>query len=140
LHGVSCSPAGGCFAVGYHQRRSGTYATLTERWTGQRWTVQPSPNPGDTPYADLNAITCVGSGRCLAVGNYFAAGSFVPLGETWTGSEWQVVAGPGAVARPSGISYLDDVACTASLSCLAVGATGDPANLDPLSQRWNLGG
>jgi hypothetical protein len=80
----------------------------------------------------------VDSGECLAVGNYLdASGDFVPSGETWTGSEWQIVAGPSPVTSISGISYLEDVSCTGSSSCIAVGTSGNPANLNALSQLWN---
>jgi hypothetical protein len=136
LHGVSCPAADQCLAVGYHQRRSGAYATFTERWTGQGWVVQSSATPGGAPYADLNGIDCVTASRCLAVGSFFAEGAFVPLGEAWTGRGWNLVAGPPVVDRPAGISYLTDVACAGSLGCSAVGAAGDPANLEPLTQQW----
>jgi hypothetical protein len=136
LHGVSCSAADTCFAVGYRQRPSRNFTTLTERWTGESWVAQASPSPAGSPYSNLNAISCVASGECLAVGNYLdAAGNFVPLGETWTGAAWQLVAGPDPSTTP--ISYLEDVACPAALTCTAVGASGDSADLNPLVQGWN---
>ena len=134
LHGISCSASGGCLAVGYRQRTSRNYTTLTEHWTGHKWALQASPNPAGSPYSNLNAISCIGSGECLAVGNsYDSSGNFVPLGETWTGSAWQIVAGPNVGPSSSGISYLEDVSCVAGLSCTAVGASGDPANLSRLT-------
>jgi hypothetical protein len=137
LHGISCSAAGGCLAVGFHQHRSGTYATLAERWTGSSWVRQASANPAGTPYSELSAISCVGSGRCFAVGNYFdRSGDFVPLGETWTGSTWRIDAGPGSASGPWRISYLQGVACGVAPACTAVGTSGSPANLETLVQVW----
>jgi hypothetical protein len=138
LHGMSCSSAGGCLAVGYHQRKSGTFATFTERWTGQRWVVVDSPSPAGSIYGELSAISCVDTGTCVAVGNYFnPSGNFVPLSETWTGTKWSIVAGADPAAPPPEISYLHAVSCTASSNCLASGASGNPAALQPLSQLWN---
>lgn len=136
LHGLSCSTTGGCLAVGYRQRKSGAYTTLTEHWTGENWTLQASPSPAGSAYSDLNAISCLDSGGCLAVGSFVdASGNFVPLGERWTGSAWQIVAGPATAESAAGISYLEDVSCTAA-NCAAVGTSGDPANLAALTQAW----
>ncbi len=138
LHGMSCSTAGRCLAVGYHQRVSGTFATFTERWTGKRWVVVDSPSPSGSIYSELSAISCIHTGRCLAVGNYFnRAGDFVTLSESWTGTKWRILKSPKTTALPFGISYLLDVSCVASAACLATGAHGNPANLDALSQSWN---
>jgi hypothetical protein len=138
LHGLSCGKAGECLAVGYRQRASGTFATLTERWTGQRWVVLGSPSPSGSIYSDLSAISCIHAGECLAVGNYFdQSDDFVTLSETWTGTKWRVGAGPKHAAQPSGISYLVDVSCAASFTCLATGTHGSPANLDALSRVFD---
>jgi hypothetical protein len=137
LHGLSCSTVDECQAVGFHQRSDGSFATLTERWTGTRWAVLDSPSPDGSVYSDLNAISCVPDGRCLAVGNYFDhAGNFVPLHETWTGGKWHL--GKTAPATlPSGISYLLGVSCAVSFTCVATGTQGSPANLDRLSEFWD---
>jgi hypothetical protein len=138
LHGMSCSAAGGCLAVGYQQRKSGTFATFTERWTGKRWVALSSPSPSGSVYSELSAISCIRTGRCVAVGNYFNhSDNFVPLSETWTGTKWRIDSSPNTAVRPSGISYPADVSCAASLTCVAVGTHGDPANLDPLGQLLN---
>jgi hypothetical protein len=136
LHGMSCSAGTGCLAVGYRQLQSGAFATLTEHWTGSSWDVVPSPSPRGSPYSNLSAISCVSA--CIAVGSsYNDARRFVPLGEVWTGSGWHIVRGPQVAGRPDGISYLLGVACSAGLKCTAVGTSGDPANLHPLTQAWS---
>jgi hypothetical protein len=135
LHGMSCSTAGGCLAVGEHERTSGTFAAFTERWTGTRWAVLDTPSPSGSGYTALSAISCVSTGRCSAVGTYFDhSGSFVPLSETWTGTTWRILSNTPSSTRPSGISYLLAVSCTESFTCLSTGSSGDPANLDILTR------
>lgn len=61
------------WAVGaYFLARSGISRTLVERWNGQRWSVEPSPNPGGQ-YDQLYNITAV-STDLWSVG-VFARGS-----------------------------------------------------------------
>jgi hypothetical protein len=45
LHGVSCTTATTCTAVGDRNASSGTAVTLAEAWKGSGWTIQPAP-PG----------------------------------------------------------------------------------------------
>jgi hypothetical protein len=138
LHGMSCSTTGRCLAVGYRQTRSGSYAAITERWTGRGWVVVGSPSPTGSAFAELSAISCVPTDRCLAVGDYFTRGGrFVPLSVRWNGTGWHLMRNAHHIAPPSGISYLLDVSCVESGSCLATGTQGDPANLEVLSRRWD---
>jgi hypothetical protein len=138
LHALSCTIAGGCLAVGFHERESGTIGTFAERWTGKRWDVVATPSPRGSIYSTLSAISCVPNTGCLAVGNYYtSSGNFATLTERWTGTRWRIVASPKST-QPSGIAYLLDVSCAASSTCLATGAQGSPAELDPLSEQlWN---
>jgi hypothetical protein len=63
LHGVSCRSRWSCTAVGTR----GSRRTLVERWNGKKWSVVPSPSPGDN--SELNAVSCPGTSRCFAVGS-----------------------------------------------------------------------
>lgn len=138
LHGVSCSQAGGCLAVGYRQNESGTFGALTERWTGQKWVVQSSPTLAGSVYSDLNAISCTSRGKCVAVGSYFNdAGAFLPLNERWTGTAWHVLPTLHSNSSPWAIAYFEGVSCLTSTACVAVGSSGNPANLEPIAQAWN---
>ena len=138
LRGMSCTTAGGCLAVGLHQKRTGSFGTFAERWTGQGWAVVASPSPAGAAFSELRGLSCFGTGQCLAVGNSFdQAGEFVPLSETWTGTAWRIETGPDVGAQADGISYLLDVYCPGSVTCLATGSQGDPANLEPLSAVWD---
>ncbi|MBV9008400.1 MAG: dockerin type I repeat-containing protein, partial [Verrucomicrobia bacterium] len=67
---VTCAGAGDCWAVGYYtDDADANIFTLTEYYDGTSWQVVNTPNPrskGDTN--DLQAITCLSSGNCWAVG------------------------------------------------------------------------
>lgn len=137
LHGISCSSAG-CLAVGYRQNDSGTFGAFTERWTGQKWVVQSSPTLAGSVYSNLSAISCVGGGQCVAVGNYFTkSGAFLPLNERWTGTAWHVLPTLRTNTSPWAITYLQGVDCLTSAGCVAVGTSGNPVNFQPLAQAWN---
>lgn len=137
LHDMSCARAG-CFAVGFRQRASGTFATFGQRWSGRRWAAITTPSPSGTVYSDLNGIDCVSDQSCLAVGTSFTKdGGFATLSERMSANAWTIVPGPAPGPLPFGISYLLDVSCLRSSACLAVGATGDPASFHPLRQRWD---
>jgi hypothetical protein len=138
LHGVSCSSAGGCLAVGYRQNESGTFGVLTERWTGQKWVVQSSPTLAGSVYSNLSAISCTTTGQCVAVGNYFNhSGEFLPLNERWTGSAWHVLPTLHSNTSQWAIAYFEGVSCVTSTACVGVGTSGNPADLAPLAQVWD---
>jgi hypothetical protein len=44
LYGVSWTSGSACTAVGNFKAHAGRYASLAERWNGNRWSVQPTPS------------------------------------------------------------------------------------------------
>src|SRR5207248_915785 len=51
LYDVTCSSARSCVAVGDSWNRTYTYSTLSERWDGRRWRIEPMPPlPGSSGY------------------------------------------------------------------------------------------
>jgi hypothetical protein len=72
LHGVSCSSATACTAVGTFYNRSRAQVTLAEVWNGTSWTVQTTPNPSVAMYGNsgLDAVSCSSATDCTAVGSY----------------------------------------------------------------------
>ncbi len=124
--GVSCTSPGACTAVGA-QTRAGTAQTLAERWNGSEWSVQPTYS--SLELSGLNAVSCISSTECVAVGSYWDMVSTSPasevLAERWNGSEWTQAAMLG-LPRSPGMwrdSILNAVSCTESAACLAVGET-----------------
>jgi len=78
---ISCPRASSCVAVGHYLNPRGNISTdLAERWNGSVWRIITPTKTG----GGLAAVSCVGSGRCVAVGQ---AGSLA-LAELWTGARW----------------------------------------------------
>ncbi len=133
MNAVSCTSATFCFAVG--QGSTGA-ETLVERWNGQKWSLVTSPKPGGSP-AELEAVSCVSTKNCSAVGDYSSsvAGEALPLFEHWNGKTWSMVAG----TRPSAPNpRLTGVACPFGTTCLALGS-GDTGLLNS-SAPWTARG
>jgi hypothetical protein len=99
LHGVSCTTARRCVAVGTVGIR-----VLAERWNGRRWALQRIRNPATAFGARLAAVSCTSARRCTAVGSYpDRAGSIdldrsFTLAERWNGRRWRIQSTP----RPAG--------------------------------------
>lgn len=122
LNGISCSSPSQCVAVGEAGSTNPSTPisqTLVESWNGSKWSITPSPTPSPTGLAELQAVSCVNSVRCVAVGSNenSAAGTGFSLIETWNGSAWSVTPHP---ASRSG--YLEAVSCASSNVCVAVGS------------------
>jgi hypothetical protein len=126
LEGVSCTSSTSCLAAGSYNLSGGYRKTLVERWSGSSWTVLASPNPSGAEGARLQAISCLSSTSCLAVGRYVSKGNeTVPaeertLAESLNGGEWGLVSS----SNSAGATYntLAGVSCTSSIACTAVGS------------------
>jgi hypothetical protein len=121
-----------CVAVGNHGS-----GTLVEFWNGTGWRFVVSPNPGN--YSGLSGVSCSSDRSCVAVGNYsYGTGSAAStlsrtLIESWNGTAWAVVPGPG----PS-VAYLYGVSCVSARSCKAVGDYRISSGLRrALVESWN---
>jgi hypothetical protein len=141
---VACTSAQNCMAVGWYQAsgRGSVYFTLAEAWNGSAWTIVTIPSPQHRGGgAQLNAISCISSTDCMAVGESLiltSTGNLVPspLAEAWNGSRWTIV--PTPKLRNAGAS-LNDIACTSASACMAVGNRGTPASPNDLTlaESWN---
>jgi hypothetical protein len=71
LEDVSCPLASTCTAVGSYSNGSGHNGTLLESWTGNKWSIVPSPDAGPA-VADnqLFGVSCPLVELCVAVGYY----------------------------------------------------------------------
>jgi hypothetical protein len=120
LNGVSCTSASECTSIGTYADGAGRILGLAERWNGQKWAIQATPTPTGGTRAVLQAVSCVTSTRCTAVGSYFnSIGSQVPLAETWNGSGWTVQPTPIPSGAQHGILLVGS--CTTASTCTAVG-------------------
>ena len=99
LEGVSCRSTNACVAVGISESTSPSIgSTLAERWTGDQWTVEGTPNPNGATDSELDGVSCASPAACVAVGSYFTnsgmGGLSLPLTEVWNGVSWTLVTTP----------------------------------------------
>jgi PKD repeat protein len=136
LAGISCTSTSICFAAGAYQAGS-IEKTLVERWSGETWSVQSTPNPGSRDEARLEAISCPASSACTAVGYYRGGPTLVTLAEHWDGAQWAAQSTP----TPDGEGYLWSVSCATPSACTAAGTYYSPEETDHgfrgLIERWS---
>jgi hypothetical protein len=135
FEGVSCRSATACTAVGNYQKSSDVDVTLAEVWNGTSWKRQSTPDPSGATVSALDSVSCTSTANCRAVGyDYDGASDYVTLAEVWNGTSWKRQSTPNASGAVE--SILDDVSCSSSTSCLAVGF--DDASATPaLAEVWD---
>jgi len=131
--GVSCTATSACTAVGDYTSSSGALLTLAERWNGNTWALQSTPNPGGGTLSLLNSVSCTSATACMAVGASGTSPS-VTLTEIWSGSAWAIKASP-TVSGAQG-SVLQGVSCTSASACNAVGDY-NKTGTQTLIEHWN---
>jgi|GEM_PF-1336478 len=119
LNSVSCASRTMCVAVGsvtYKRKTTkSTEPTGSIVWNGKSWAAAPVQRPGYVTSATLNAVSCAGPKRCLAVGWYPKTNP--PYGEvsfavSWNGKAWSLAGQPGGSSA---------VACVSAGWCMAWG-------------------
>ena len=134
LDGVSCTSATACTAVGF----SGTEATITasvsERWNGKSWAIQPTPHPSSLQGTALSSVSCTSPTSCIAVGYSGKVSTAAAFAEGWNGRKWTIQTTP----HPTGshATALAGVSCISPTTCTAVGYSTGSAKV-PLAERWN---
>lgn len=137
LVAVSCPTVSFCAAVGYYGAALLRERTLVEIWNGTRWSVSPSPSPGD--YSHLLGVSCTSSRDCEAVGLHERdctahTGGSSGLAERWNGRGWSVVPSP---ASPCGDTQLQAVSCRSASRCTAVGSYSRGFRDWTLAESWD---
>ena len=134
LHGVAAISATNAWAVGDNHNIPTSYQTLIERWNGTGWTVQPSPNPGDSSHRRfLFGVAATSATNAWAVGFYTDGTRHWTLVERWNGTRWKVQPSPKGGSYPE----LDGVAATSATNAWAVGHNHTPTSYRTLIERWN---
>jgi len=137
LVGLSCASARACTAAGFGTDTAGESTTLTERWDGTRWRIQPSPVPAGAVSATLTGVSCPTPRTCTAVGEYFSAGQReLALAEQWSGGQWRLQAFPRPPATAHG-SQLSGVSCPAAGNCFATGWYFTKSGTAAFTAAWN---
>jgi hypothetical protein len=137
LTDVTCSSTG-CFAIGDYVPAVGQQTTLAEHWNGSGWIVQGTPGVKGSQESTLEAVSCVNSSDCTAVGFYVNShNASLTTAEAWNGHGW----GQQTTPNPAGAleSHLGDVSCAAVTFCTAVGNEINSHDTDvPLAEQWVL--
>lgn len=126
LEGVSCTSTTACTAVGWFTTSS-VRQVLAERWNGTAWSKQEAP--GDIT-SEFHGVSCVSSTECIAVGKH--NGSNDSFAERWNGTEWKIQTTPNPASGGAG-NVLQDVSCTSSSFCMAVGFSAEGV----MTFTWN---
>jgi hypothetical protein len=141
IESVSCSAPTACTAVGTNLNTSGIDVTLAERWNGDSWQRQATPNPaGDTTPSvapTLLGVSCPTADFCAAVGDYESGFIQASMAEMWNGQQWTWQSFP--VPTDSSGAELTGVSCTSPNFCEAVGGYLDEdTGLNvTLAATWN---
>jgi hypothetical protein len=134
FNSVSCVSSTACVAVG-HAFVSSKYVPLIQRWNGSSWSVQTSSLPEGGTEGKLFGVSCTGASSCMAVGRFNEFSGGHTIATQWDGTSWTTLASP----RPafSQGSHFEDVSCTSSISCVAVGAYFVSGGTRTLAADWN---
>jgi outer membrane protein OmpA-like peptidoglycan-associated protein len=133
IDSVTCTSDDNCVAVGQYDNDTKTEYPegLIETETSGTWAAATAPLPSDAranqPNVQLNDLSCSSSTSCVAVGTYVTSlGDLHPkalLDVDFSGS-WLAgfVELPSDASGAQPYSQLAQVACTTSISCIAVGS------------------
>ncbi len=137
LYYVSCASSTECVAVGLFVNSSDAVVPLAEKWNGTTWSSQEPPVPTGATYSNLIGVSCTSSTECVAVGYFYnSSATYVPLAEKWNGTTWSVQ--EPSVPAGAKESFLDDVSCTSSTECVAVGSFVNSSGREvPLAEKRN---
>jgi hypothetical protein len=141
LDGVSCSSTVRCLAVGNSAPGGGHVGTLIEQWNGTSWSTLSSPTINETDgliVLGFDAVGCVSSTSCFALGHHFVNNYEHTLIERRNGAKWQIVT---SVNPGTGDNAQTGLSCASARLCFATGwYNSDPFSENTahtLIERWN---
>jgi hypothetical protein len=115
----SCPTATFCISVGYAGPAKWTSdVPLAESFHGTHWALLSPPAPAGFTFAELDAISCVNSRHCVAVGAaHMQSGPISALVEIYNRGSWKVQLLPLT-------GQLHSISCVSVTFCVAVGQVG----------------
>lgn len=153
ITGVSCPSASFCLAIGwatsFSQVQGSVTSPLVEMWNGNTWTAHTIPTLPEAANMSLDAVACLSSSFCEAVGSYEPNTNQgqqtpeLPLAEQWNGAAWTPQT--SFVPTPASQAQLSSVSCTSQTECTAVGIQNSTPAEPPTTMgtgstyaaRWN---
>jgi len=135
LSSVAVAADNDVWAVGWaFNAQLNAYRTLTEHWTGTRWSLVRSPN-ATNGYNLLNGVAVVAANDVWTVGQAANGSTYSTLVEHWNGVAWSIVPSPN-VAGNSNI--LEAISVVSANDIWAVGYSSDSSfNNHSLTMHWN---
>ncbi len=131
LEGVSCTAATTCTAVGSYLI-GGKSLPLIERLSGFSWSMQ---TPATANQASLNDVSCASSSHCVSVGGQLEGATGTSLAERWDGTKWSTLSVPSPAGATG--SELQEVSCSSTSACLALGTYTASGSEKPFAAAWN---
>ena len=136
LYGVAVISPTDVWAVGYFMAQlTSPESALIEHWNGKKWSVVPSPVPGQL--SELFAVTAVSTNDVWAAGFYYNnAGNSQGLIEHWDGKKWKIVPSPDPGLTDN---QLHAFAVISSKAIWVVGVQSSDAgnSYQTLIERWD---
>lgn len=123
------------WAVGWaFNAQLNAYRTLTEHWTGTRWSLVRSPN-ATNGYNLLNGVAVVAANDVWTVGQTWNGSTYNTLVEHWDGSAWRIVPSPNVAGNSN---VLEAISVVSANDIWAVGYSSDSNfNNFPLTVHWD---
>jgi hypothetical protein len=134
-YGVHCATTTFCMAVGT-DFAAATPTAHAEKFNGTSWSNVTAASPSGSTFTELRGVSCVNTSSCYAAGRHqTTATTNRPLVETFNGTSFSLV----TVTPPAGTTTaeLNDIACTATNACTAVGFYDTESPRAPLIFRYN---
>ena len=135
LSSVAAAADNDVWAVGWaFNAQLNAYHTLTEHWTGTRWSLVRSPN-ATNGYNLLNGVAVVAANDVWTVGQAANGSTYSTLVEHWNGGTWTIVPSPNVVGNSN---VLEAISVVSANDIWAVGFSSDSNfNNRPLTIHWN---
>jgi len=138
---VSCvsSPSAVCMGIGSYNKTPGGQFNYAAEWNWSGWKIVNPPDPSPTNSSGLDAVRCVSSSFCIAVGHWFdsSAGKYELESLVWNGKSWALEKMPPVPAKAA-TPRLWGLSCVSKTWCMAVGDYDVGSSSQPLlSEIWN---
>jgi hypothetical protein len=138
LTSVSCPTSSFCMASGfYYDFATSKWTPHAQSWNGSEWSTKAPVKPAGANISWLYSVSCVTSSACWGVGPKEVDASThetQTMVQFWNGSSWSLQTSP----NPEGSQRIvEDVSCTSSLACTAVGFLGTGSGSLPLNLKWD---
>jgi hypothetical protein len=136
LNSVSCPSATVCETMGDYYNGTDT-VSLDQAWDGTSFVSEAAAGVGGAVTTDLVGVSCASTTVCNAVGSYRkGGGTFIPLAETFNGTEWMVT--PLETISSEGETALVSDSCYSTTGCIGVGYYTDSSETQNLlAEQYN---